>query len=108
VPRDRNHPLQVYVTPGERLIIEGHAKATGKTISTFLRNVGTGAVPRAVATDLKAVEALIKVNADQARLGNLLKLYLQDSKPDHVAAARLIKDIQAMQTELKKAARFMA
>jgi hypothetical protein len=53
------------------------------------------------AVDQQAVRELARVNADQARLGNLLKLYLQDPQPDHAAAIQLLVDIRDLQAELK-------
>ena len=99
--RDRINPLRLFVNADERDGIKASAKATGLTVSAFLRAAATGRIHRPTALNLAAVDTLAKINADQARLGNLLKLYLQDSKPDHAAAVRLIGEIREMQAELK-------
>lgn len=102
--RDRGKPLRTLVNAGERAAIEARAREAGLTVSAFLRAAATGAArPRPSGLNRGAVDALAKVNADQARLGNLLKLYLQDAHPDHAAARRLIGDIQAAQADLKEA-----
>lgn len=84
--------MRLFVNASEREIIKGRAKATGLTVSAFLRAAALGTTMRP-APDLKAVDTLAKVNADMARLGNLLRFYLTDSKPDHVQAVRLLQDI---------------
>lgn len=100
--RDRAKPLRTLVNARERDIITARAKASGLTVSAYLRAAAIGVLlPRASTLELAAADTFAKVNADQARLGNLLKLYLQDSKPDHAAATLLIAEIRAMQAELK-------
>jgi hypothetical protein len=100
--RDRNRALQVYVTPAERKILEANAKRAGMRMSHYLRTAGANAPMRSV-LDLKSIAALAKVNADQGRLGGLLKMYLQDRNPDRHTAERLLKDIEAVQAALRAA-----
>ena len=102
--RDRVNPLRLFVNASEREAIKAKAKSTGLTVSAFLRAAALGTTMRP-APDLKAVDTLAKVNADMARLGNLLKLYLTDSKPDHVQAVRLLQDIGELRTAAKAAIR---
>ena len=78
--RDKARPVKVYLTPAERADIEIKAAATGLPIAVFLRRVGLGAAVPSI-LDHKAVLALLKVNADQGRLGGLLKLWLWAEKP---------------------------
>jgi hypothetical protein len=102
--RDRINPMRLFVNTEEREIIKAKAEGAGMTASAFLRAAAMGAVPRS-APDLRAVDTLAKVNADLARLGNLLKLYLQDSKPDHVAAVRLLEEIGELRSAARAAVR---
>ena len=73
--RDRNRPLKVVVSERERAEIETRAAATGLSVSAYLRNLGLGFQPQST-MDHEAVLALLKVNADQGRLGGLFKLWL--------------------------------
>ena len=76
-PRNRLWPMKVFVTDDERSRIEERAKATGLSISTYLRTAGLGHPIKSV-IDHAAVMDLAKVNGDQGRLGGLLKLWLVD------------------------------
>jgi hypothetical protein len=67
----------VFVTDDERARIEQRAAAAGLSISAFLRAAGLHQPIRSV-LDHEAVVALAKVNADQGRLGGLLKLWLSE------------------------------
>ena len=102
--RDRNHALQVYVTPDERAALEANARQAGLRMSHYLRVAGMNGNIRSV-LDLEAVSALAKVNADQGRLGGLLKMYLQERDPDRRTAERLLVEIEAMQGQIKAALR---
>ena len=73
--RDRNRPLKVIVSEQERAEIETRAAATGLSVSAYLRNLGLGFQPQST-LDHEAVLALLRVNADQGRLGGLFKLWL--------------------------------
>ena len=73
--RDRKRPLKVVVSECERAEIETRAAATGLSVSAYLRNLGLGFQPQST-LDHEAVLALLKVNADQGRLGGLFKLWL--------------------------------
>ncbi|AWK88598.1 plasmid mobilization protein [Azospirillum thermophilum] len=103
--RDRQRPLKVWVNEAERVRIEAQAKATGLSVSGYLRSVGLGYQPRSV-LDLEAVERLAKVNADLGRLGGLLKLWLTDTpgRGAPVADVRdLLNRIKDTQDELREA-----
>ena len=75
--RDRRHPLKVVVSGAERERIEARAQLAGLSVSAYLRAAGLGAPIRSV-LDAERVLDLAKVNADQGRLGGLLKLWLVD------------------------------
>jgi hypothetical protein len=75
--RDRLHPLKLIVTPEERHTIETKAKAAGLSVASYLRSAALGHQLRSE-IDREAVRELVKVAADQGRLGGLLKLWLVD------------------------------
>ena len=101
--RDRNRPLKVLVSERERAEIETRAAATGLSVSAYLRNLGLGFQPHST-LDQEAILALLKVNADQGRLGGLFKLWLSGhSAPptETLQFRRLLIDIEECQRKLK-------
>lgn len=103
--RDRQKPAKVFLTARERAEIEGRAAAAGLSLSSYLRAAGLGYPVRSV-LDHEAVMALAKVNADQGRLGGLLKLWLS-SRLGEGAAERdvrgVLEQVEALQRELARA-----
>lgn len=101
--RERQRPIKVYVSPNERAEITRRARATSHTVSNYLRNVGLAYHVKST-LDEQAIHALAKVNADQGRLGGLLKLWLSERPGDGAPVfeiRKLLNDIQATQTMLK-------
>lgn len=84
--RDRDLPLQVYVTNAERGTIRRGALAAGLTVSSYLRALGANHVPRNL-PNRKAIDGLADVNAD------INKLITSVGKSGPVAIA--LKAIQA-------------
>ena len=100
--RKGNTPIYVWVTPSEKKIISANAKACGMSNSAYLRQVGLG-MPIKSILDHKSIADLAKVNADQGRLGGLLKLWLMsDSKLKPYDRARLSMNIIKMLEEIKR------
>ena len=100
--RKGNTPIKVWVTPSEKKIIDENAKACGMSTSAYLRQVGLG-MPIKSILDHKSIADLAKVNADQGRLGGLLKLWLMsDSKLKPYDRARLSMNIIKMLEEIKR------
>jgi hypothetical protein len=101
--RDRLKPIRVYVTASERVAIEANAKACSLTISAYLRTVGSGYEPKST-LDQQAIGDLLRVNADQGRLGGLLKLWLAEKRgegaPGHEVRS-LLRQIEALQDQLR-------
>ncbi len=101
-PKDRHRPLKAFVSPAERLAIEAKAKEAGLTVSAYLRAAALGLKVEST-RDHEAILALIKLNADQGRLGGLLKLWLS-SRPEEGASSfevrRLLHQIEALQAKL--------
>src|SRR5262245_45432456 len=100
----RDGRLKVSLSAAERAAIEERAVATGRSLSSLLRDLALGFGPKA-SLDLQAVQALVKVNADQGRLGGLLKLWLTN-RPGEGASTievrRLLQEIEGSQTELRR------
>jgi hypothetical protein len=78
--------------------------ATGLSLSSYLRGSGLGYQPKSI-LDLRAVEDLAGVNADQGRLGGLLKLWLS-TRPGEGAPTtdvrRLLREIEDTQARLRR------
>jgi uncharacterized protein (DUF1778 family) len=102
-PVDREHPLKTFVSPEERLAIESKAQAAGLTVSSYLRNAALSQ-PISSTANQQAFLGLLKVNADQGRLGGLLKLWLS-TKAGHGAKAidvrRLLREIEETQKRMR-------
>ena len=65
--------------PEEKAKIEDSARAAGKSVAAYMRAVGLGYELQSV-IDSRLVLELAKVNADQGRLGGLLKMWLVSDK----------------------------
>lgn len=112
VTRKSSTPIYVWVLPEEKKAIEAKAQACGMSTSAYLRNVGIGMPVKSVLDHTKIAD-LSKVNADQGRLGGLLKLWLTNDEKlklqDRVMLERnirgLLEDIQAAQAVLLEKAR---
>ncbi|MGQ7816016.1 plasmid mobilization protein [Metapseudomonas furukawaii] len=104
-------PINVWVTPEEKAQIEELAKQTGHSMSSLLRTLGMGYLPTSV-LDSKLVLELVKINADQGRLGGLLKMWLTNDERfagfDQIQMRKTIEvvlsRIQEMQQALLKLA----
>ncbi|AJE23497.1 MULTISPECIES: conjugal transfer transcriptional regulator TraJ [Azotobacter] len=71
--------LRVPVLPEEKAAIEDKARAAGKSVAAYMRAVGLGYEVGSV-IDAELVGELSKINADQGRLGGLLKLWLTNDE----------------------------
>ena len=95
--------LKVVVSPEDRAAIETRARAADLPVSAYLRRLGTGFQPKST-LDQQAIGDLVRMNADQGRLGGLLKLWLSE-KPGQGAPAydvrRLLREIEGVQADLK-------
>lgn len=77
--RQRIQRLRVLVLPEEAETIKAYAANCALSVSTYLRRVGLAYQPKSV-LDYRAVVELSKVNADQGRLGGLLKMWLSNDE----------------------------
>lgn len=106
--RRQEPPIKVYCLPHERERILRNAQASGHSASRYLLLVGQGYEVSSI-LDYQYVEELARVNADQARLGNLLKLAL--THYDHLPAygqmqanrtlQKLVEEIRESQQTLR-------
>lgn len=100
--RDRLHPIKVYVSARERSEIEHRANAVKLPPSTLMRSLALGFEPKS-AFDKEAIATLIKLHADQGRLGGLLKLWLTERKGQGMNASNVrsvLQQIESLQLEL--------
>jgi len=100
----RKHHLRIPVLPEEKEAIESSAKNAGLSVASYLRNIGIGYKINSV-VDFKSIDELTRINADLARLGNLLKLVLaNDNRVKYFGQSHILKMIEnltAMQDEMK-------
>jgi len=92
IARDRINHLQVIVNDAERAEIKARAAAASLSVSAYLRAAGMGATFRSAAANHEQVAALAKVNADQGRLGGLLKLWLSERQ----GQGAQVRDVRAL------------
>jgi hypothetical protein len=101
--RERRRTLRVVVSDAEQAEIARRAAETSLSVSAYLRALGLGYAPKST-LDQRAIGELVKVHANQGRLGGLLKLWLVE-KPGQGAPAfdvrRLLSRIEALQEQLK-------
>ena len=104
---DHRQAIKVYVSLEERERLIERASGCDLPLSAYLRRLGIGHQPKST-IDAQAVLLLLKVNADQGRLGGLLKLWLSD-RPGTGAPAfdvrRLLGQIEATQLRLRSLVR---
>ena len=108
VGRNRVNPLRVTVTTAERKEITDRAAAAGLSVASYLRACALGKqLRRDPVLEHEQVLALAKVNADQGRLGGLLKLWLIDRPGQgvpEVEVRRLLDRIGELQGSLAEIA----
>lgn len=95
-------PIKVYCLPEERAELVLLAKASNRSLSSYLLNVGLGYRIKGI-VDHKRVEELARINGDLGRLGGLLKLWLtNDERTKSFGEATIravlskVEDTQAM------------
>lgn len=101
-PRRNYTPIKVYCLENERHAIEDNATSAGMSASHFLRTIGAGYPVQSI-LDQKAVQELARVNADQGRLGGLLKsLLTNDERFDGYTGQQLQQLTTATLTDILK------
>ena len=71
--------LRVPVLPEEETVIKDRACQANLSVASYLRNIGLGYEPKSM-VDKSLVADLAKINADQGRLGGLLKMWLSNNE----------------------------
>ena len=100
----RRKAIRVWVNKEEKATIESRQQAVncGST-SSYLRALGLGYEPTSKLDKLAVLE-LAKVNADQGRLGGLLKMLLTNKErhasKDHQRMLNLLREIETAQQRL--------
>lgn len=92
--------IPIRVTPSEKDQLLELAQAHGLSLSEYIRQAGL-AQEITNRTEVETVLQLAKINADQARLGNLLKLAIDQD--NYTEVERLIAEIRQIQQQLKDA-----
>lgn len=103
--RDRKRPIKIYVTPLERELLQNQAnKCRVRSVGDYLRQVGQGYEPRS-RFDQDFIREMMRIKADQGRLGGLLKLWLSE-KPGEGTSVRnvrsVLNQIEATQQQLAR------
>lgn len=93
--------IRVWVTPDEKAVIDQAAQAVGLSTSAYQRRLGLSLPLPPAGVDLDAVKDLLKINADLARLGNVLKAWVfsSDKLNNRITEARiqgLLDNIEAL------------
>lgn len=100
--RKGSPPIKVYCLPEERKLIAATASATRLSLSNYLLNVGMGYQVRSV-IDSRHIVNLAKINADQGRLGGLLKLLLSsDARFSALDESRMRAAIRAVLSRIEE------
>src|SRR5688500_16041174 len=72
--RERRRTLRVVVSGAEQAEIARRAAEASLSVSAYLRALGLGYAPKST-LDQRTIGELVKVHANQGRLGGLLKLW---------------------------------
>ncbi len=83
--------MRLYISPDDKKMVQNNATKVCLSASEYIRRVITG-TKLPVLGNAKTVTDLLKVNADLARLGNLLKMALDNENPE--ITKRLSLDIK--------------
>lgn len=95
----RTATVKAHVTPGERQELTAQAHRLGLTVSGYIRRVMINFRLPESAINARAIRDLYKVNADLARLGNLLKMAMDDE--DFPASESLYQRMEETRRQLK-------
>ncbi len=102
-PRSMNRRIKVALTEAERIDLERRAAAVGLPVAVYLRNLGLGYQPAGL-FDHDAIGALVRLHADQGRLGGLLKQWLSTRRGEGAPAREVravLQQIEQLQKQLQ-------
>jgi hypothetical protein len=102
--RPRSHRIDVWADAEELVEINARCKALKLSRSEYLRNLGLGYQPKGQ-FDQEAIRELVKLHADQGRLGGLLKLWLSEKQGEGASTKEVrsvLQQIESLQMELAR------
>lgn len=102
--RPRRHRIDVWADDAELAEINTRCQALKLSRSEYLRNLGLGYEPKGQ-FDQEAIRELVKLHADQGRLGGLLKLWLAERKGEGANmqdVRSVLQQIESLQMELAR------
>jgi hypothetical protein len=102
--RPRGKRIDVWTSTEEYTGIVSNAKRVKLSNSEYLRNLGLGYQPKG-RFDQEAIGKLVKLHADQGRLGGLLKLWLSERQGEGAPAKdvrSVLEQIESLQMQLAR------
>ncbi|NQV46349.1 MAG: hypothetical protein HQ504_01055 [Rhodospirillaceae bacterium] len=102
----RTATVKTHITPGERQELMAQAHRLGLTVSDYIRRVMINFRLPESPINARAIGDLYKVNADLARLGNLLKMAMDDDdfpvpRNSDLAPESLLQRMEEIRRQLK-------
>jgi hypothetical protein len=104
MPSPNRKVIKIYVTEDEYQQICAKAAQARLSQSSYVRAISLGIEPKSK-VDKEAVLALLRVNQDISRLGNLFKLAVDQEALSENEAQKMISSITEMKKELMDKAR---
>lgn len=102
--RPRGNRIDVWATAEELAEITRNANALKLSRSEYLRQLGLKYQPKGQ-FDQEAIREMVRVHADQGRLGGLLKLWLSERKGEGAPVSEVrsvLQQIESLQMELAR------
>jgi len=102
--RPRGNRIDIWATDEEMQQITENAKVLRLSRSEYLRNLGLGYQPK-TQFDQDAIRDLVKLHADQGRLGGLLKLWLSEKKGEGASVQdvrSILQQIESLQMQMAR------
>lgn len=102
--RPRRHRIDVWADEAELAEINVRCQNLKLSRSEYLRNLGLGYQPKGQ-FDQEAIRELVKLHADQGRLGGLLKLWLSEKKGEGAPVKEVrsvLQQVESLQMQLAR------
>lgn len=102
--RPRGNRIDVWADQEELAEITIRCQALKLSRSEYLRNLGLGYEPKGQ-FDQEAIRELVRLHADQGRLGGLLKLWLSERKGEGASASdvrSVLQQIESLQQQMAR------
>ncbi|OEU68078.1 MAG: conjugal transfer protein TraJ [Desulfovibrio sp. S3730MH75] len=91
--------IKAYVSEDEHMKVSATAKQCSLSLSAFAKAVCLGHEIKS-REDQQARRELLKINADLARLGGLLKMWILDDDKHRLDVEKLLEELRLRQKEL--------